>query len=246
MNFDITARDNNQDYAEDDEINTSMRHLLSESAATGKHDIKELAHKNATLSSATLLLPTPMNGPKTTSTKLAEKSYIWSENKLHDMTSDLDKQLYQSMVKMNSDRLEIVRDLAKLKRSSSTGTLSSFEAEHHGKLAQEKPRSQRNSPVIKRKDNQKEIKPPLASRSSSHGAEKSNKHLDWAAGIEIRITSDAGSEFEELHDHNYEHLRCMSSTSARRHCSEERSQADMVENVLRRYARQTRPKSARD
>ena len=237
MNFDISPSNGSQDGVEDEEHTASIRNLVTESASGGTHDTSNTGNKHATVASATLLLPTPMNGPKTTSTKLAEKSYIWSENKLYATTSNLDKQLHHSMSKLNADRLEIVNDLAKLKRSSSSETLTSMNDKHFKDRESSGKSRPYYSPDIRRKVN-KETVSPLA-----RGTDPKHKH-DVAAGIEIHITSDDSLDDEDLRDCNIEYLRCMSSPTVRRHCREERSQAGMVENVIRRYAKQTSPKSA--
>ncbi|KAH3738008.1 hypothetical protein DPMN_044611 [Dreissena polymorpha] len=62
---------------------------------------------------------------RTTSSCMAERSVQWHEHKLSEQKSELDQKLYKSIIKINSERLEIVDELSKLKKSSSTGALES-------------------------------------------------------------------------------------------------------------------------
>lgn len=240
MNFDTTTSDNNKSPEEESDISAVLKHLIVDNDGSNTHGINDHSHKNSVIA-ASLLLPTPMNRPKSTSAMIAEKSNIWSENKLHEKTLQLDKQLYQSMVKMNVDRLEVVNDLARLKRSSSANSLSKLGDEtNQTKRSHGNSRSHNNSPVIERK----KTLSPLARGSQKLGNDSANRKSERASGIEIRITSDFSSDEEEKHD--CVALRSISSPTIRRHCREERSQGDMVENVLRRYAKQTSVRSAKN
>ena len=249
MNFETTSANDKRKVSGEDEISAALKHLLPDHVTGDSHGDGDAAHKHKTFTAANLLLPTPMNGPHTMSATMAEKSNVWTENKLHRKTTELDKQLYHSMVKMNMDRLEVVNDLAKLKRSSSTGSISSSHNDHvsgkqHHNKQQQSLSSQDISPVTGRKHTRKETISPLAHKSPKSPSDRAPGKPPRTSGIDIRITSYLSSDEEELPDHHYEPSRSVSSSTVRRHCREERAQGEMVENVLRRYAKQIRPKSA--
>ena len=241
MNFDVSAEVKNKSPVEEKDNSTTTHHLFANHDASHADDIHgsdENLHKSSALADS-LLLPTPMNRPKSTSVVIAEKSNIWSEHKLHEKTSQLDKELYHTMMKMNASRLEVVNDLAKLKRSTSAGSLRNLHDEMHHKTPRDKSRAKTDSPIIERSANRKEAVSPIANKSLKSESDSAIKNFERASGIEIRITSDLSSDEEE---HDSVHMRAPSSP-LRRNCREERSQGEMVENVLRRYAKQTHPKA---
>ena len=242
MNFDVSAEVRNKSPVEEKDNSTITHHLLANHDVSHADDngSDENLHKNSTLADS-LLLPTPMNRPKSTSVVIAEKSNIWSEHKLHEKTSQLDKELYHTMMKMNASRLEVVNDLAKLKRSTSAGSLRNLHDQLHHKSQRDKPRAKTDSPIIERSANRKEAVSPSARKTlKSESDSVIIKNFERASGIEIRITSDLSSDEEE---HDSIHMRVPPSSPLRRNCREERSQGEMVENVLRRYAKQTHPKA---
>ena len=241
MNFDVSAEVRNKSPVEQEDISTAIQHLVANHDVTHVNEpygSDEHIHKNSTLADS-LLLPTPMNRPKSTSVLIAEKSNIWSEHKLQEKTTQLDKELYHAMLKMNASRLEVVNDLAKLKRSISAGSLRKLHDESNHKTSRDKAGSKTDSLVIERRAHRKEAISPTTSKPLKSESDSLIKKSERASGIEIRITSDLSSDEEEVSDHV--HLRAVSSP-IRRHCREERSQGEMVENVLRRYAKQTSPK----
>ena len=241
MNFDISVEVRNKSPVEEKDIGTAIKRLsgnLEPGHGEDKHGSDEQLHKNSSLADS-LLLPTPMNKPKTTSVVIAEKSNIWSEHKLHEKTSQLDKELYHTMMKMNASRLEVVNDLAKLKRSTSAGSLRNIHDESHYKVPHDKSVARTDSPIITRRAYRKDAISPNCRTPLKSESDGLIRNYERASGIEIRITSDFSSDEEEGES---VHMRAPASP-LRRHCREERTQGEMVENVLRRYAKQTLPKA---
>lgn len=190
-----------------------------------------------------LLLPCTSSG-KTTSASIAEKSNVWAENRLTERKLALDKKLYRNIVKLNVDRLEVVEELTKLKKSSSTGALDKLvkpkdnqlgdglaspvthlsatvlsrrSSTDYSGLEKEKERKQKASDVIdKRKDDAAKISIVIGGASSSDEASDEDKPRQKSAQGKHRTFS-------------------LTSCQQGHECSTKRSELQTFENATRRY-----------
>lgn len=220
-------------------------------------DSTENEKKDRAAMKESLLLPCTSTG-KTTSASIAERSNVWAENKLLEKKTILDKKLHRSIVKLNVDRLAVVHELTKLRKSASTGALDRIDTHNYGKHDQNT-----NKPIIKSLS-----KSSLSSTGScdktisdhsvfSHSdvRRKRNETVlrpsDSKTNISITIGGNCSSDEQSGDDSSgsdvQESKRTLTHTSRAcplgRECSSGRSEGRKIENVTRRYTKQLSPKS---
>lgn len=195
-----------------------------------------------------LLLPCTSIG-KTTSASMAERTNIWAENKLFEKKTELDKKLHKSIIKLNVDKLEIVEELSRLKKSASTGSLRSLETA----LLRTTSGVSRNThtPSTPTAANSISVDTQKKHRSMNTNTTVS-KNSDSKTNIEIHINDE--SSVDEMCDdekHLSNDIHCfhgkkkafsVTTCQSGRECSSHRSELQTFENVSRRYARQLSPK----
>lgn len=208
----------------------------------------EKSNKDTGAMKESLMLPCTSAG-KTTSASIAERSNIWAENKLIEKKNVLDQKLYKSIVKMNTNKLEVIHELSKLKKSSSTGALEKMAKDMDDKHA--KHGSTNNKSIVK---SHSKSSLPLTSERDTHvnhlphdsdkkgKSETLLKNTDSVAKITITVGGDGSSDElsdDEKSGKNHTHTRTISLTSCAlgRECSSSRSELRKFENATKRYAR---------
>ncbi|KAK3600182.1 hypothetical protein CHS0354_001896 [Potamilus streckersoni] len=209
-------------------------------------------------STSLLLLPFPTNSGKSKAAMNAEHSIKWRENKLQQQMSTLDRQLSHKVMKLNVERLDVINDLAKMRKSRSMGSLSEMGTvcEKYGREYLSTATEYRQNPneyhykilhgeTLKRSDTHE------ASRRSSEQYDGLERNME-CAGIMIRLSREySSSSDDESSPKNSFGLSSSkrspgpSPSLIRRAVSsaDERSQAARVENVQRRFAKEMASKS---
>ena len=219
---------------------------------SGKNEKKD---KNAMKES--LMLPCTSAG-KTTSASIAERSNVWAENKLLEKKNVLDEKLHKSIVKMNTDKLLIVHELSKLKKSASTGALERLDKRMEGRHSQ--PAHTAKSAIAKssskssiksnhsQDDKTLEVT-PAGSPDKKTKSETLLKQTDSKAKISITIGCDSSSDEDtgadkndENHSHDHKHTFSVTACPFGRECSAHRSELRKFENASKRYNRLLSPK----
>jgi hypothetical protein len=218
-------------------------------------DKKEKKDKNAMKES--LMLPCTSAG-KTTSASIAEKSNVWAENKLLEKKSVLDEKLHKSIVKMNTNKLEIVHELTKLRKSASTGALERLNKQKEGrqsqlthtdKSAMVKSSSKTSVKSDHSQDNKISEGAPAATPHTKTKSETLLKQSDSRAKISITLGGDSSSDDDtngdgngENHIHDHKHTFSVTACPFGRECSSHRSELRKFENATKRYTRLLSPK----
>ncbi|KAL3884147.1 hypothetical protein ACJMK2_030367 [Sinanodonta woodiana] len=211
-------------------------------------------------STCLLLLPFPTNSGKSKAAMDAEHSIKWRENKLHQQMSTLDKQLSHKVMKLNVERLDVINDLAKMRKSRSTGSL--------GEMGTVCDKDQRESLSIatEHRRNPHEchnntLHGEIVKRSEKH--EASRRSSEQYDGIEGKMEAECGGiviqlsrEYTSSSDDEIPQTNSFGLSSNKRSprhspsligravsSANERSQAARLENVQRRFAKEMASKS---
>ena len=213
-----------------------MKDVTEKGHDTGKQFLKE-----------SMLLSCTTVG-RTVSSSYAEKSVTWEEQRLGVTKSKLDEKLYRSIVKLNSDRLQIVDELTKLKKSRSTGNLESMARPTFTRSKSARPRDTQptRSPPSRGSKSRRNstdvglLSLPVKCSKCHHGFDASKK-LDISSRTAFKLgadsCSDESSDDERENKLNSTLTRTISVVSCQlgRECRSARSELHKFENTSRRY-----------
>jgi len=225
---------------------------------TNAKEPKQTAHttENGRLVSESLRLSCTSLGP-TTSSSIAERSVQWHENRLEERKSDLDQRLHKSIVKINSGRLEVQEELARMKKSSSTGNLDSLARKTNGLVLPHQkghqqvksPGNTSSTPQLRHKRRQSSGAITGLPGPPSHGANstKERPKVSIIVGSEDNDSDNSDPDKPPHTDKSHKTLaqRTLSVTSCQlgRECSSARSELNKFENTTKRYTKELNGKT---
>lgn len=207
--------------------------------------------KGNTLLKESLLLSCTTVG-RTISSSHAEKSVNWEENRLGQIKTKLDDSLYKCMVKLNSDKLEIVDELVQLRKSRSASSLDSLDKTREKKV--QTSRLVNSDGHNGQVDRRRSIDGPELSSSITSLKRLRQKTLakeqDQRKKISVKMGGDSSEESSDEEKVAMETATCGRHSSGvrrtisvvscqfGRECGSARSELQKFENASRRYTNQ--------
>lgn len=195
---------------------------------------------------------------RTTSSSHAEKSVTWEENRLCEKKTKLDEKLYKSLVKLNSDKLQIIDELTQLHKSRSTGNLESINKHRplYARCKSARPVVGHASPDLSGSNSRRNsvevglLSVPIF--KSSHGPSAS-KDPETSQRLAFKLGGESSSEESGDEDKdnktegkvNSSFTRTISVVSCRlgHECGSARSELYKFQNASRRYTNQLNKKN---